>query len=157
MYFCGQISPCNLKRGWADHFWYQDCSFLPLETHVFWCAPLPAPLWVFTLRVMLLLAVPGHAYMYRTTGKKGLLGAPHDGVSTHHLPENTTVEFSHFVHYTWKISLPPASPLQTGITLCDPVSIQIRHRQAPAFYAKVHELTLLWVLQLQHPLKGLMS
>lgn len=32
---------------------------------------------------MLLLAMPRHAYMYHTTGKKGLLGAPCYGVSTH--------------------------------------------------------------------------
>lgn len=40
------------------------------------------------------------------------------------LPENTTVEFSHFdgVHYAWKICLLPASPWQTWVTLCDPVS-----------------------------------
>lgn len=59
-------------------------------------------IWGFALKVMLLLAVPGHAYMHHTAGRKGLLGAPRYGVLTHHLPENTTVEFSHFVgvHYT---------------------------------------------------------
>lgn len=99
---------------------------------------------------------------YHTTGKKGFLGAPGYGVSTHHLPENTTVEFSHFVgvNYTWNICLHPASPWQTGVTLCDPVFIQIRHRHTQAgssILCKAHELTLLWVVQLQHPLKVLMS
>lgn len=110
--------------------WIKTVVF-SLGNAVFRCAPLPPPSWGFALRVMLSLAVPEHAYTYHMSGSKGLSGSLHRGVSTHHLPENTTVEFSHFVgvHYTWKICLPPASPWQTGVTLCDPVFIWTRHRR----------------------------
>ncbi len=111
---------------------------------------------------MLLLAVPGHAYMYHTWGKKCLLDVPHCGVITHCFPESSIVEFSHFVgvHYTWKICLPPASPWQTGVTLCDPVFMWIRQRHTQtdsSVSCKANELTLPRVLQFQHFLKGLMS
>lgn len=98
--------------------------FFSLEKAVFLCAPVPPLLWDFALRVILLLAMPEHAYMYHTTSKKGLLGTLYNGVSTHHLTENTTVEFSHFVrvHYPWKIWLPPDSSWQTGVTQLTPMS-----------------------------------
>lgn len=93
--------------------------------------------------------------------KKGILGAPSYGVSTHCLPESTTVEFSHFVgvHYTWKICLPPAfSMAHWCYTLWPGFHLnQAQTHSGSSGACKAHELTLLWVLHLQHPLKGLMS
>lgn len=63
--------------------------FLALGNTVFWCAPLPPTFRGFALKVMLLLAVPGHAYMYHTTGKKEPFKARRTVVFQHTAPQKT--------------------------------------------------------------------
>lgn len=87
---------------------------------------------------MLLLAVPGHAYMHGTTSKKLF---QHTTLQKKQKNTITTVEFSHFVgvNYTWKICLPSAFSWQTEVTVCDPDFFQIRHRHTRtlAFFTKL--------------------